>query len=99
MSEMLTSCPPGSTGFKPDRVLGTTDSSSFPPQPADSIGGVKRTIQRLRSVPSIRLRTPRIQSRERASTATPDLASAGRISEYLDRAASATPDSRQNLEY
>jgi hypothetical protein len=96
---MLTSCPPGSTGFKPDRVPGTTDSSSFPPQPADSTGGVRRTIQRLRSVPSIRLRTSRIQSRERASTATPNLASAGRISEYLDRAASATPDSRQNLEY
>ena len=89
MSDMLTSCPPDSLGFKPSRVLGTADDS-FPPQKLDFTGGARR-ILRLRSVPSIRREVSQILPGERAATATPDLASAGRISEYSDRAATATP--------
>jgi hypothetical protein len=91
MSEELTPCAPESLDFKPYPVLGTKDSSVLPEQ-VGSPGGERRSILRLRSVPSIRLKPSRIQPRERAATATPDLASAGRIPEYIDRATTATPD-------
>ena len=91
MSEELTPCPPDSLVSKPARVLGTTDSST-PPTKADLAGGVRRSILRLSSVPSIRRKTSDIETSDRAATATPDLAWAGRTEGCIDRAATATPD-------
>ena len=91
MSEELTPCPPDSLVSKPARALGTINSSTPPPK-ADLAGGVRRSILRLSSVPSIRRKTSDIETSERAATATPDLAWAGRTEGYIDRAATATPD-------
>jgi hypothetical protein len=73
---MLTSLPTGSPEFKSPPDLATEDEPC-PSKKGHFTAGVRRGILRLASAPSIRIRASSVQPRERAATATPDLASIG----------------------